>query len=68
MAFKTMNRTIEEVERLSKLINNELQKINPDTLSVEEVERLEDALSYTIDFHDSIVGDEDEEGEDDESL
>lgn len=70
MAFKTMNRTIEEVERLTKALDIELKEIGYNTLSDSEADRLEEALCYCSDFHDSLVNDEnvDEEGEEDENL
>jgi CRISPR/Cas system CSM-associated protein Csm2 small subunit len=74
MALKTVNRTIDEVERLLGLVEKELSKINPDTLSDEEAERLIEAFSDIVDFHDFELvgeyGDEDrgdEEGEDHEA-
>lgn len=73
MAFKTINRTIEEVERLTKTLNNELGKIKLNTLSDSEARRLDEALCYSSDFYDSLANDrgeeegEDDEGEEDES-
>jgi hypothetical protein len=65
MAFKTINRTIEEVERLAKLLDSELKKINLNTLSESEEERLQFALDHSYGFScDLFEGDEDEdEGE-----
>lgn len=68
MAFKTMNRTIDEIERLSALVNSELSKINCNTLSDSEGERLADALSKSYEFFCENFEEEDEEdgdGEDD---
>jgi len=71
MAVKTLNRTIDEVERLTKLLDKELERINPNTLSESDTERLDEAFNYILDFNDSIFREDEEdegEGEEDESF
>jgi len=66
MGVKTYNRTIEEVERLGKLLDNELKKVNFDTLSVSEAERLQLALDYSYEFSRDLLETYDDEWEEDE--
>lgn len=70
MGLKMMNRTVEEVERLSKLLDTQLDRINPNTLSDSERERLTECMGRAFDYYNDNLTDEDgdEEGEDDESL
>jgi coenzyme F420-reducing hydrogenase delta subunit len=71
--MKSINKTVEEVERLSRLLSIELDRINPDTLSNSESERLANALENSYEFFrdcfefDGIPEDEDgEDGEEDD--
>jgi len=66
MAFKTINRTIEEVERLGKLLDSELKKVNLDTLSVSEAERLQSSLDYSYEFSRDLFESDDDEWEEDD--
>lgn len=69
MPFKLMNRTIEEVERLAKLLDGELKKINPNTLAQSEYERLGSALEESYEFFcDNFADEEQDGGDEDESL
>ena len=61
MAFKTMNRTVDEVERLSKLLDTELNRISTDILSDSERERLAECMGRAFDYYNDNLTYEDED-------